>query len=196
MRNIWVTDDGELLLDAGAARYAALVESELIAPARELISGQGDGERTAAVLKFVECAEEVLYAVRYDRTLTGYHVDDLCAAWGRMLEQFAGMGGAVATGQKKGGSSRKGKLSPLNHAIERICEKLGTRDYAQVLDEIRLDTTEGSDLLDDLRAARENPVRVRFQEIEGDCVRYLDTVTQTEQSRSLKTLKNQLAPKK
>lgn len=94
-----------------------------------------------------------------------------------------------------GGLSRKGKLSPINHAIKRLAQKLQTREPALILAEIERDCAGESDVLEDLRAAADDPVQVEFQEVTGERVNYRRTDTGEERTVKPKTIQNCLSKK-
>lgn len=121
------------------------------------------------------------------------------ALWGIALELRREVQPARDTIKRKvwsktGGESRKGTRGPLRLAIEELSKRMGTRDFDQVLAEIRKDAEDDSDLMDDLRERRTVPVTVRFQEVDDveEKVRFL--VAGRELEREFKTVRNILAP--
>lgn len=108
-------------------------------------------------------------------------------------------------GRIRGGESRKGKLSPFNHAITRLAQALRSVDRQRILEELRADAAgdrdeSESELLNDLRAARSDPVLIRFDDVPTDLkdrkakIGFRNVMTRKEGSKSVSHLLN-LLPK-
>ncbi len=87
------------------------------------------------------------------------------------------LGKKMSDGRSQGGTSRKGKTaSVIVDAIKQLCEKMKSYSPERVFEEIKKDCeddedyygTSCSELMNDLREAASDPVKVRFQEVPED----------------------------
>lgn len=153
--------------------------------------------------------EKPLVRLYFQRLLVAYDSGDqsaiegwLTATWlgaqtaGVIMPQ-ASEGARFIRGRRLGGKSRSGQLSDFNHAVMRLADRLHTRDVDRILQEMRADCDEASDLLEDLRAHPSDPVRIRFVDVpdepkETDTIAFIVVSTGEEHARTLKTMKNNL----
>jgi hypothetical protein len=105
----------------------------------------------------------VIYAAR-QAVLTGRY--DLLAFAREHGEQAASAGRAIEQKQHriKGGEARAGDYGAIRRVVGEIAKAVGA-DLDAVLREMRRDTTDESDILDDIRESRSNPIDVAFQEV-------------------------------
>jgi hypothetical protein len=215
---ITILEDDERLHALEALRELAEAEERPIAanalrvfvvdPIRAWIGDNPDSARSdfAAGHELADYADELAERFSGNRMILPEYFERLDELWSK-FQRAAGYGAAavVVRDESKllnwraaGGRARKGKLSPFNQAVHALAKALRTRDAGKILDEMRADAHDESDLLDDLRARPENPVTLRFQEVpdatdEAARIDFVHTDTGREESRTVKTLKNNLS---
>lgn len=197
------------LAEAGERLAAArALRTFVVGPVNEWIADSADAARIdiAAGLQLANHAHDLAGRFEDDRIVVPEQLDRLDDLW-RAFQAAAGYGAAAlavsneakqARWQTAGGKSRKGKVSPFKAAVLALAQRLGTRDAQAILDEMRADTCDESELLDDLRERRENPVMLRFQEVpehaeDDEQILFVRTDNGEECARTVKTMKNYLS---
>lgn len=189
---------------------AATLERLIVGPLGDWIESQADTGNNLfdAARAMLWTTQAMANRFRHGRDpVTPEHVSDLNAKWQELQTLFGHLAlikierraGEQRRWRVKGGEARRGKFSPFRHAVQQLARKIGTRDFERVLDEIRRDCEEDSEVMDDLRAARTDPVEIRFQSVdEGEDkgkIYFASVRNGKEEHRSIKTLRNYLNKK-
>lgn len=195
--------------DSGKAA-AVTIERLIVCPLDWWIESQ-KGKRDTSIEAAAELcmyARDMAHRFKEGRSVYQERVGELDSKWTQF--QVAMGYGAIAREvcaaeikrrwQQSGGKAKKDRYGPFRWAVIRLAERLRSRSPEAVLKEMRADCNDESDVLDDLRCARDNPVVIRFNEVPENAaddkgvICFVDVRTDKEDSRSIKVLKNYLAP--